>query len=248
MIRAITIDFWNTLFDTSNGEARKRHRNDALATALHSIGFQWNEDLVKRAYQKSYETFEQHWFGSQRTQSASQSLHVMWNELGVIMPEERHRLVAHAFEESILIGMPQPMPGAADAIRALASSYRLALISDTAFSPGWALRKVLEHHGLNAFFTAFVFSDETGVSKPHPEAFQTALAKLGVHAEKAVHIGDIERTDVAGAKALGMKAIRYEGDAGRHPYNDDNHPSRADARVMSWQEIPALIAQWNERA
>jgi len=47
VIRAVTIDFWNTLFDTSNGEARKRCRDDALSGALQSVGFEWDTDRAE---------------------------------------------------------------------------------------------------------------------------------------------------------------------------------------------------------
>jgi putative hydrolase of the HAD superfamily len=246
VIHAVTIDFWNTLFDTSNGDARKSYRDQALSHALQFVGFDWDTDRIRAAYKTAYETFEQQWFGARKTQSASESLHIMWRQLGVNMPQEKHVSVVRAFEDSILIGMPEPMPGAVDAVTRLAEDCRLAIISDTAVSPGSMLRKVMQHHGFDGLITAYVFSDETGVAKPHPDAFHTALSSLGgLRPENAVHIGDIERTDITGAKGVGMKAILFEGDAGKHSYNEGCE-TQADERTASWYDIPSIVQRLRE--
>src|SRR5690606_40365814 len=63
----------------------------------------------------------------------------------------------------------------------------------------------LESVGIAGYFDIYVFSDETGVAKPHPEAFRRAYEPLGCLPSEALHIGDIERTDILGAKSAGMK-------------------------------------------
>jgi putative hydrolase of the HAD superfamily len=49
-----------------------------------------------------------------------------------------------------------------------------------------------------------------GHAKPRPEPFHAALAALGVDAADALHVGDIERTDVRGALGVGMRAVRLD--------------------------------------
>lgn len=247
MIRAVTIDFWNTLVDSSNGEARRSHRHAAMAEALEHARKPWNDAEIERAFSRSYEEFERRWFGEHRTMTASESLEIIWSELAIAIPEEMHRHVVEAFEESILIGPPALLQGCADAVRALASRYRLAVVSDTAFSPGSMLRRVLEMHGIASVFEIFVFSDENGVAKPHPASFGKALAALGVDAREAVHIGDIERTDIDGAKGIGMRAILFHGDRAR-PMYDPVSATRADAVAASWDEIPGILDRWGRTA
>src|SRR5207249_2916452 len=58
---------------------------------------------------------------------------------------------------------------------------------------------------------ALVFSDEVGVYKPDPRIFQAALGALGAEPSEAAHVGDLRFTDVAGARAVGMRAIRFSG-------------------------------------
>jgi HAD superfamily hydrolase (TIGR01509 family) len=245
MIHAITIDFWNTVVDSRNGERRRAARNRAMADIYERIGRPWDENEVSAAFAHSYETFERHWHGEQRTMRADESLEVIWRHLGVEVPPDAHARTVALIEDSILEGLPGLLPGCAEALGALSRSTPLALISDTAFSPGRVLRRVLEAHGVDRYFRALVFSDETGVSKPHPLMFARALEATGASAEHAVHIGDIERTDISGAKAMGMRAILFRGDeSGR--YHAENTPDRtaADAVAHSWHEVMEILDGW----
>ena len=65
--------------------------------------------------------------------------------------------------------------------------------------------------GCSDLFDAWSFSDESGWFKPAAEAFEPALLGLGADPAEAAHVGDNERTDIAGAKALGMTAVQYTG-------------------------------------
>ncbi len=245
MIQAITIDFWNTVVDSRNGALRRAARNEAMRDVYRSLGKTWNDDEVSAAYEHSYRTFEHHWQGEQRTLSADESLHVIWKFLGFDVPQELHVSTVRRIEDSILAGMPGLLPGCADVLASLSARWPLALISDTAYSPGRALRGVLEAHDVRRYFNALIFSDETGVSKPHPSMFERALDELGAEPKHAVHIGDIERTDIAGAKAMGMRAILYRGDeSGR--YFEENSPeaTSADAVAHSWIEVGSILDSW----
>jgi FMN phosphatase YigB (HAD superfamily) len=63
--------------------------------------------------------------------------------------------------------------------------------------------------GLLEFLEVVVFSDEIGVPKPHPRAFSTALEGLSVGPTGAVHVGDLRRSDIAGARASKMGSVRF---------------------------------------
>ncbi|KAJ3677357.1 hypothetical protein LUZ60_003081 [Juncus effusus] len=66
------------------------------------------------------------------------------------------------------------------------------------------LRKLLKDLGASDLFDATVISSEVGYEKPTPEIFQIALDGIGVKASKAVHVGDDEKADKAGANAVGI--------------------------------------------
>ncbi|GAI01605.1 unnamed protein product, partial [marine sediment metagenome] len=62
-------------------------------------------------------------------------------------------------------------------------------------------------HNVLKYFCCTIFSDEIGRNKPNPIVFRQALKKLEVKATEAVHVGDLPETDIAGAKAVGMKTV-----------------------------------------
>lgn len=242
MIRAITIDFWNTVVDSRNGAARRDVRIEAVRDVYRHGGRRWDEEEVEDAFRVSYATFEKHWQGEQRTLSASECLMAMWKHLAIDVPEQLHAKTVRSFEDSILAGLPGLLPGAGEALEKLAKKYRLALISDTAFSPGRVLQQVLVAHGVEKYFSYLAFSDEVGVSKPHPKIFKTALSALEADAADAVHVGDIERTDIVGARSMGMRSILFRGDeSGRYFHENTPENTAADAVAHSWTDILAHI-------
>jgi putative hydrolase of the HAD superfamily len=69
------------------------------------------------------------------------------------------------------------------------------------------LPPILRDHGLDPLFTEIVFSTAVGCAKPDPGIFRHALEKLGVTPERAVHVGDSEKADYAGANAAGVEGL-----------------------------------------
>ena len=86
------------------------------------------------------------------------------------------------------------------------AGYRLGLISNR-WSDAALTRRELGGCGLGALFDAVVVSTDAGWLKPHPEIFYAALRDLKTEPGEVVMVGDSLRTDVAGAKMLGMRAV-----------------------------------------
>lgn len=87
--------------------------------------------------------------------------------------------------------------------------FRVAVVSNTIFPANlFALR--LQAAALPNYFDAVICSADIGFGKPHPAIYQAALDALGVAAGEALFVGDREDTDVAGAKALGIAAVRID--------------------------------------
>ncbi len=66
------------------------------------------------------------------------------------------------------------------------------------------LQAAIEKHGLK--FDAVVSSEAVRSYKPDGLIFQQALDRLGVHASRALHIGDSLHSDVVGAQKAGITA------------------------------------------
>ncbi|OWY61922.1 hypothetical protein B7486_61195 [cyanobacterium TDX16] len=82
-----------------------------------------------------------------------------------------------------------------------------------------------------------------GVYKPDPTIFEHALAGLDAPAERTAHVGDLRRTDVAGALQMGMVAVRYTGiaDDDDVALGEGHVAPEADLVVHDHADLPALL-------
>ncbi|MEO7804368.1 MAG: HAD family hydrolase, partial [Actinomycetota bacterium] len=146
----------------------------------------------------------------------------------------------------------RPVPGAADALRLLKEAgIPSALICDTGFTPGAHVKRFLDEHGLRV--DHYFFSDVVGKPKPHRAMFDAALGTIGTDAQSAVHIGDLRRTDIAGARAVGMGTIRFAGvhndglspdgtpDGVWTPESPESKGEDADAVIYRWDELGSVL-------
>lgn len=97
-----------------------------------------------------------------------------------------------------------------------ARGLRLAVVSNF----DGRLTRVCEELGIADCFDAIVMSGRAGYAKPDPRIFAVALARLGVRAAEAVHVGDRERDDFEGARAAGLRAVLLRRDAAAGAYPD----------------------------
>ena len=126
--------------------------------------------------------------------------------------DESIRNLTKEFEEASIEAGVAPVEHACEALAALsAANIRLGLVCDTGFTPGRVVRQLLDEAGLCDHLDVLCFSDEIGVPKPGNEIFAKALAELGARPPEAIHVGDLKRTDIAGAHDMGMHAARFKG-------------------------------------
>ena len=238
-IKAITFDFWGTLYHTASARHLRMRR---LVEVLGTNGHVFDPAALDAADSVAGNEWDRAWRDENRTLSAGEWLPLMLGSLGVTLPRPDFEALADYFDQALLELDPplSLVDGAGEAVRRLAQPYRLGVISDTGLSIGRTLRRFLERDGLIACFACLSFSDETGVSKPHPDAFLRPLACLGVRPEEAVHIGDLARTDIGGAKAVGMRAVRFAGS-----HDDTDFSVEPDATVNTYAEFESLLRAWD---
>ena len=96
-------------------------------------------------------------------------------------------------------------PDAAATLSALrAAGLKLGLITNGSVRMQSAKLTCL---ALAPAFDTILISEAEGVSKPDPEIFRRALARLRTGPEHAVFVGDHTEVDVCGARGAGMKAV-----------------------------------------
>jgi len=158
---------------------------------------------MNAAYKRAWIYFDEMW-AQQKAFDAEDGVREMLRSLDAELPPENFSRAVKYFEEVFVGDLPPQLDDSMAAVKKLASAYPLALISDTAWTPGRVMRDVLKSYGALDSFRSTIFSGEVGVTKPHTKMFQLALDKLGVRPNECIHVGDLHRTDIAGAKALGM--------------------------------------------
>ena len=127
----------------------------------------------------------------------------MHDTVGVEMePERIAREVERRLVERYRADLPL-MPGAVDAVRALAARWPLGLASS---STTGLIAAVLDAAGLTDAFAVTVSSEEVPRGKPAPDVYLRALDLLGEPAHDAAAVED-SGAGLAAARAAGMRVI-----------------------------------------
>ncbi len=237
-IKAVSLDFWNTLFTEAPGGFRRYQetRTRLLKEAVAAHG-DFTDEQIEAAFSRESQSHNRIWREEHRTLIAAQRLDRTLAYLEVQLNAVVRAQLAAAYEDGILEYPPVLIEGVREAIAVLASRYRLGIISDIGFSPGRVLRKVMRDAGILEAFDSCVFSDEAGRSKPHREVFARTTQALAVEPHEIVHIGDLEFTDIIGAKQAGFHAIRFTGATPMQ----EGEETMADQVTKLFRDVPRLI-------
>ena len=234
---AVTFDYWNTLVWEERGHMRGL-RIEAWAGLLEEAGFACERSMLDAVFDQSWSRYVEHWTTNQQYQSVA-AAEEMLERLGFAVPANvRHELV-EAFTTVGARATLHLTEGIEACLRALkGAGLKLGIICDVGMTSSTLLRAHLDNAGVLELFDHWSFSDEVGHYKPSPTIFEHALAGLGgVEPQRAAHVGDIRRTDIAGAKAMGMVAVRYTGIS-----DDDTQTTpEGDIVLASHAELAAAL-------
>jgi len=204
LIKAVTFDLWNTLIVEKN---YTELRVEAFRKTLLGGGISRTLEEVLKAHEAATARYNRVWAEEHRHLPNEERLNFSLELLGVELPDNVKAYVTREFAEAFLRDPPELNYGVEETVRSLSARMKLGIISDTGLIPGSVIRRYLSEKELLSFFSATVFSDELGYCKPDARAFRKALGLLRVTPVEAVHVGDLLRTVVAGAKAAGMKTV-----------------------------------------
>jgi putative hydrolase of the HAD superfamily len=242
-IQGVTFDWWGTIAvipPRSEAGAMRNLRITRLEAVLSDRGFQPARTVLFDAYDRQGELLEG-----------------MWAEHRELPPEEQVRAFIRfagldAADDGVLAAVGEAISGAIvqrppplfsdieGTLKALATrGLAIGLISNTGRSWGRFLSEVQDAAGIGRYFRTRVYSDEFGVRKPDARIFEAALRGLGLSPHEVVHVGDDVIADVAGAKAVGMRAVWFNTGFWRGAKTD-----RADAEVRGHADLPRLLEKW----
>jgi len=245
-LEAVTFDYWNTLCREPPGGYLRGRRLEAMSQVLVDAGV-GSAGVVLPVLAVGYDAAWRSWaeaWGANRQYTGVDAAHAIADavERAFAAVEGiaglRPRLLA-AFAGEGQGADLVPVEGVAEALAGLSAlGVRLGIICDVGFTPSPILLRHLDRLGLLEYFDHWSFSDEVGVYKPDPRIFRHALAGLGrPDPTRCAHVGDRRRTDVAGAQALGMRAVRITA-----AFEDDPDQGPAgDAVIASYDELLPVL-------
>ena len=185
---------------------------NAIADALKPTGINPSEALLHQAHHRAVAAIDQ--TGEKTPHSAGRSY---WREYAracdvptEILEEITDRLV-DAFAKGF--GWWHVVPGCREALATLANHLPIALVSNSSGEVEDALRELqLCQVGVGPGIQVATLIDSTvlGFRKPDPRIFELALSQLGVSANQVVHVGDILRSDIDGAQAVGIYPMHLD--------------------------------------
>jgi putative hydrolase of the HAD superfamily len=233
--RAVTFDFWNTIASVPSGRMSAA-RERAVAAACESCAVAVEAELLTTSLAEAVSSYERSWSTGAHFHPR-QGAEILVTSLG--LEGEARELVAAAFLSAgggVELELAPDIGPCLEALRE--RGLRLGIVCDVGFTGGELLRGFLDRRDLLQHFSGWAFSDEVGHYKPSPQIFEAALAGLDAEPAQALHVGDLRRTDVAGARAIGMGSVRYRG------LNDDpgapGEPE-ADRVTDSHRQLPDLL-------
>ena len=236
-VKGVTFDYWDTLVGV---DPRRRIRDlqiAAFAAVLEEDGQPRAGDALVEAFEENWQRFEVAWTRNVGQYTAADATDFIADHLGVHLSDGLRERLVDSFRRTGERAALVPAPGVHECLETLsAAGIRLGIVCDVGLIESRMLRERLHGLDLLRFFDGWSFSDETDVFKPKAEAFMVALDEMGVAPADAAHIGDNPNTDVAGAKALGMRAYRFTGVMDR-----GEGPVAPDAVVGDLRDLPGLL-------
>ena len=158
----------------------------------------------------------------------------LFKELGLkrMDPQWIHHLTLQYWK--VYAANSPPFRDAEPTVRELRrTGYKLGMVSDSDGTPGMKRRRIRQVPFHYLFQAIVVAGEDTPRVKPGHESFSLIAEKLAVQPKSSIYVGDNPRTDIDGAKAVGMimVIVSRKGNQGGDP----------DYRVPNLRALPRLV-------
>lgn len=232
-LRALLVDVGGTLVNDATWLPGERHRELRLRRLADALGSErpWFAEFAEHTFEEgSATTFEQ------RT---AQAVATFLAERGVTPSAEEVEAICRACAPPMSAVVEIEDHALASMRAARAMGLRMAICSNTLWRDDADSRRDWEELGFGELFDAYVTSHGTGFAKPHPAMLQRCLDALGARADEAAIVGDRPELDIAGARAIGMRAVW------KRPFDFEGDPDPTpDAEITCLDELVPILAAW----
>ncbi|MDQ7819259.1 MAG: HAD family hydrolase [Armatimonadota bacterium] len=241
MIRGVIFDLGGTLAvgDPLPAEELDRANAAALRAWLVEQGYDVPPTFIDAVVAERQAAFASR--QGTREVTAAQALASALRRYGLPDDPDTLARAEAAFFEPELARMT-PVPGAVEVLEALRRrGLRLGLLSNA--SSHLFVVECCRRLGLAPYLDPIVSSAQVGWAKPDPRPFEVILSAWALAASEVVMVGDTLQADVAGARAVGMRAIWLR--PGPPPPEPADPPP--DGMAGDLREVIALVEAWSRR-
>lgn len=218
MIKAILIDIDDTILDFG------AYVRETMKTGFEKYGICRYDDSM-------YDTFKRVntalWQELERGElTFSELTRDRWNRVFGALGLSFDGAEFERYFRAALFDSAIPVDGAYDMLGYLKDKYTLCAASNGPYAQQLNRLRVGKMDG---YFTHFFISEAVGAQKPSPEFFRHCIDTLGIQPQEALMLGDSASSDIAGARAYGLKCCHFRGDAD------------ADYNITSLREIIDIL-------
>jgi putative hydrolase of the HAD superfamily len=217
MIKVITFDFYNTLVKFWPP------LEEIQTAACFAKGLSVSREAIRRGYAKADILFNRANEDEPLSLRSPQRRRDFFAEYEQLILETAEAPVTRGLAGEIwdlAIAVPKQFTPFEDTLPALDGlrkrGYRLGIITNLRAD----LVPLVKQAGLEDCLEFCVNSTLAGSEKPHPPIFLEALRRAKVAPEEVLHIGDQVRSDVAGARSMGMRAALLDRGGWHDPVED----------------------------
>jgi putative hydrolase of the HAD superfamily len=242
-VQAVLFDFGHTLMDFGRTEEALRGAysviRDRLATWVEDRAPPEIDELVERIAEQVDAMVERSY--EQRRLEELDIIDLFdeaFTALGYQLPPELVREVVE-LDHDALVKSVRIEQATLDVLAKLkAEGLKLGLVSNVSQLPE-LLHRDVKDFGIAQFLDGIAFSSEIGVRKPRPQIFEHVLDAVDTKPVDAVFVGDRLVDDVAGAQAVGMRAILT-----RQYRREEPDGITPEAVIEHITELPDTIARF----
>ena len=205
-----------------------------------------NRDASLQSFiDEQYERFKSRWEKVPKSRYTERFIEL--DARGLVWKDRVYQQLAEEFElkiawevllEDYMINFKQhciPFPHMKFLMKQLkGKSLRLGIISN---GKGQFQLDAIQALGIEPYMDVILISEWEGMKKPDPNLFNKGLARLGVHPEEAMYVGDHPDNDIKGARAAGIKTV-WKRDA-------EWSSAEADYIIEGLAEIATIVEQEN---
>ena len=223
MIKGILVDFWNTLYAQIVDE--RSYQMERVKRIARASGLEVDDNALSIFLEIRRKTDEKRKI-ELREVPAEVEIREFLNKLGVNDEVSEEHLKGYSWP---FVNLTAMRCHAKPVLEFLSKRYILGMISNCTYSQ--MIVEKLRKDGIIDLFRVILTSRDVGWIKPDKRIFLEALRLIDLRPYESVMIGDSEKEDIEGAKAVGMKAILI----------GKSESEIADAVVKSWRDVPKAL-------